>query len=761
LNPTGSTVRAWSLLMRVRLELTLLAIITAAGAWLRLHDLGGPSLWLDEILSYDIATKAAPAPWGRWLTSTFEPEHGPLFHASLLAGRFLAQPESSARVIAAICGVVTIPLIWIAARRLGAIVALVAAILMAWSPLNVYYSRDGRPYALLMMLTTAALAAFATRARWVAFALIALALAYTSGTAAPVLVAIAIAAIAIRDRTAAFCALAGAIAIALVYRNHSPGAAITSVPAIDFGRVLQSFATSALLPSDAWRIAYVVFVFAVIGAITLVLRDRKSGIVLITMAVLPAAIAWIVLRWLQHWFEIRYLSVSLPAYLILAAAGMSWVAALIPKLEPAAVVIAGVVAFKALPSATSEPYRKLDWRLIAQTIWIHTQPNDIVVAANDWTSISLGFYLQRLPPRVRMIDARESASTIEHFAAIPDTAWIVSSGFYRTNVFPGWLCRYPLMLASELEEFGLHYAHSPADFLQHRATPAEVRMLTSPFALTFSASDAPFLGEGWAGAEHIANDDARWVVGTAATIVVPVDAAVAHTLRVRMMPFSARGLSAQTVTVRADGTDVATRTMEQGWSVYDFAIAPDTWRAQRAHVITFTFARADVPAELNAGSTDRRRLSAMFTDLAFDAATPGKTGPVMFALRAQEPGRYLDDALWRGVRSQFKPRDWNRGALASFAARSGFDPMIAVPRLIDGSLSVEQIATSILDRGSCVDDIGFVRNAYWSIIGRSVGEDEARAIVKPWRGDRSRYRLVHGLIESSEFRERMVARPTE
>lgn len=747
--------------MRVRLELTLLAIITAAGAYLRLHDLGAPSLWLDEILSYDVATRAAHEPWWRWLTSTFEPEHGPLFHGSLLAGRFLARPESSARIVAAICGVITIPLIWIAARRLGAIVALVAAILMAWSPLNIYYSRDGRPYALLMMLTTAALAAFATRARWVAFALIAISLAYTSGTAAPVLVAIAIASIAIRDRKVAICAIGGVIAIALVYRNHSPGAALTALPVIDFGRVLQSFSMSALLPSDAWRIAYVVFAFAVIGAIAVVLRDRTSGIVLITMAVLPATVAWIVLRWLQHWFEIRYLSVSLPAYLVLAAAGISAVAALVPKLEPAAVVIAGIVAFKALPSATSEPYRKLDWRLIAQTIWNHTQANDIVVAANDWTSISLGFYMKRLPPRVRMIDARESAGTIEHFAALPETAWIVSSGFYRTNVFPGWLCRYPLMLASELEEFGLHYAHSPADFVQRRATPAELRMLTFPFALTFSASDAPFLGDGWAGAERFTNDEARWVVGTTAAIVVPIDVSAPHTLRVRMMPFSARGLAPQIVTVAADGTEVATRTMEPGWNVYEFAIAPNAWKAHGAHVITFGFARANVPAELNAGSTDRRRLSAMFTDLAFDAATPGKTGPVVFALRVQEPGRYLDEALWRDVRSQFKPGSWNRDALASFAARSGFDPAVAVPRLMAGSLTVEQIATSILDRGSCVDDIAFVRNAYWSIIGRSVGEEEARAIVKPWRGDRSRYRLVHGLIESSEFRDRVTARPTE
>src|SRR3954471_14092481 len=139
-----------------RFELTLLAIITAAGAYLRFHDLGGPSMWLDEILSFDVAAFAMHQPWWRWLVTTFEPEHGPLFHASLNAGRFLPRPEESVRVVAAMCGTMTIPFVWIAARaRCGAAAAIAASILIACSPLNVYYSRDGRPYAIVMMLTAA------------------------------------------------------------------------------------------------------------------------------------------------------------------------------------------------------------------------------------------------------------------------------------------------------------------------------------------------------------------------------------------------------------------------------------------------------------------------------------------------------------------------------------------------------------------------------------------------------------------------------
>ncbi|MGZ7080658.1 MAG: glycosyltransferase family 39 protein, partial [Thermoanaerobaculia bacterium] len=130
-----------------RTELALLSLITLAGAYLRFDRLALPSLWLDEILSYDVATTAARQPWWHWLVASFEPEHGPLFHALLLLGRIAQTPEFSVRVIAAICGTIAIPVVWSAARNCsGPTAGIAAAALLAVSPLSVYYSRDGRPY---------------------------------------------------------------------------------------------------------------------------------------------------------------------------------------------------------------------------------------------------------------------------------------------------------------------------------------------------------------------------------------------------------------------------------------------------------------------------------------------------------------------------------------------------------------------------------------------------------------------------------------
>src|SRR6266849_10732114 len=176
-----------------RPELAILSVITLAGAYLRFDRLAQPSMWLDEILSYDIATAAARQPWWHWLTAAFEPEHGPLFHALLLLGRVVHTPEFSVRVLAAICGTIVIPVVCMAARTsAGPAAAIAAAALVCISPLNVYYSRDGRPYALLMLLSASILAEALGRARFAVIATLLVACAYTSATAAPLLIAFAI-----------------------------------------------------------------------------------------------------------------------------------------------------------------------------------------------------------------------------------------------------------------------------------------------------------------------------------------------------------------------------------------------------------------------------------------------------------------------------------------------------------------------------------------------------------------------------------------
>src|SRR5206468_3949187 len=94
-------------------------VVVVAGATiaalLRLLHLDRASFWLDEIIDFDAATQIMHAPWWRWITG-FGREHGPLFFATQLCGRIFETPEIAARIAPALLGVVTIPIVWLAAR---------------------------------------------------------------------------------------------------------------------------------------------------------------------------------------------------------------------------------------------------------------------------------------------------------------------------------------------------------------------------------------------------------------------------------------------------------------------------------------------------------------------------------------------------------------------------------------------------------------------------------------------------------------------
>ena len=136
-----------------------------AFAW-RLSGIGFQSLWRDEVDSLRFATQ----PWADLLGSFTRPgENGPLYFLALRPWLALAgQDEFALRFPAALAGVVAIPLTFVLARRLlrasgqggqsarrGIAVAnvpLVSALLVAVSPYLVWYSQEGKMYALLLAL---------------------------------------------------------------------------------------------------------------------------------------------------------------------------------------------------------------------------------------------------------------------------------------------------------------------------------------------------------------------------------------------------------------------------------------------------------------------------------------------------------------------------------------------------------------------------------------------------------------------------------
>ena len=537
-----------------------LVAITALGAWLRLRGLGLPSFWLDEILGYDLTTKAARQPAWRWLT-IFDLEHGPLYYATELAGRFLRSPEASARLFPALIGIATIVVAWFAARaiRTHPATPYVFALLVAVSPLHVYYSREARPYALIVLAAMTLLAFFLRQPRVGSVAAVLLAAFYTSAVTAPLIASAAIVAAIRRWWMIVATSTVCAVLIVACYRG-------------------EKHASSAAFDWSAFRdihlTAYVFAAFAIIGAVDLFRRSREQAFVAIGLCVLPTAIAIAAARVTHHFFAVRYVISALPAYLLLVSVGVA-------TIRRWNVVIAVLLAAIGWNAALHDPFRKLDWRSIAAAIERHAHENDPVIADSDATAIAIGFYLRGVSPPLRLFNVRGSQMMGEVFAYQNTTSWIVVAG--GESEFSRWACRFPIVLSSPIEKFRLHYSPSAYYFLTDRSTPAEYRALLASFGgrpiLRMGPGEDGLFGDGWSAAELEGGRYARSVIGKRAFIAMPgakgpLDFEIAST--------------PQSVTIYINDKYVQKIALSDGRNRYS---VPAEWRSG-INIIRFEFDRA-------------------------------------------------------------------------------------------------------------------------------------------------------------------------
>lgn len=140
----------------LRLTLWILLGITLFGGVLRFSGLDRLPLWFDEAATYSFASKPLGELWGE--ASKAEP-NPPLYYTLHHLWLSIGHSERSIRALPALIGTLTIPLACllgasVAGRRAG----LVAAALLATSPIHLQYSQEARAYVLL--IAAAALAAW-------------------------------------------------------------------------------------------------------------------------------------------------------------------------------------------------------------------------------------------------------------------------------------------------------------------------------------------------------------------------------------------------------------------------------------------------------------------------------------------------------------------------------------------------------------------------------------------------------------------------
>jgi mannosyltransferase len=127
-----------------------LLVIILIGAFLRVYHLGTQSLWVDEAFSVWISKLAVP----QVVQVTAVDVHPPLYYVCLHYWMMVfGTSESVVRLLSALFGVLSIPMIYVIGRYLfNEEAGLVGALILALSSFNIYYSQEARMYGLMALL---------------------------------------------------------------------------------------------------------------------------------------------------------------------------------------------------------------------------------------------------------------------------------------------------------------------------------------------------------------------------------------------------------------------------------------------------------------------------------------------------------------------------------------------------------------------------------------------------------------------------------
>ena len=153
--PYLATRPAW-LTGPAAVQLAAVATITLLGCALRLYQMGDASLWSDEAFSAYWIHRPLSYLWTDGLIIETTP---PLYYTLLkLWALFAGDSDAALRLFSAAASTATIPLVFLLGVELATPAAgLVAALLFALAPMQIYYAQEARVYAMLPLAFALAL----------------------------------------------------------------------------------------------------------------------------------------------------------------------------------------------------------------------------------------------------------------------------------------------------------------------------------------------------------------------------------------------------------------------------------------------------------------------------------------------------------------------------------------------------------------------------------------------------------------------------
>lgn len=434
----------------------LLSIILLAAA-LRFYKLGAWSFWIDEIYTIDHAV-AHFSTLQRLLENI--PPHRNWFPLSVILSAQLFNAaginEFNARLVAAIFGLVTIPLIYFPIKAIfNTRIALITALLLAVSTWHLEWSQNARGYTALLLFAWLAVFAFyfgleKDRPSYFVWFFVFLYLSASERLIALfILPSLVVYLLMVRflpvEKPAGLRArnmyiLGAPVLLFVVYEIYSLiqngqsviGAILAEIAATFFGKPIESPLTQTVF--QVFKLGAPLFALSVLSAVYVWRGRTRAGWFFVLNAVVPFFLVILVTPFM--FTEERYALVSLPAWLVLAAIGIDQLLIYLEKRETViklgllAVLLADALGTDLLYYRINHGYR-WDYRSAFAVVQANLRNEDMVVS----TFSEMGNYYLHRDDVIRWDDINKD--TVENsgrrvwFVILPDMTWYTGTeGFY-------------------------------------------------------------------------------------------------------------------------------------------------------------------------------------------------------------------------------------------------------------------------------------------------------------------------------------------
>jgi 4-amino-4-deoxy-L-arabinose transferase-like glycosyltransferase len=509
--------------------LLLLIVLFALG--LRLYRLDAQSLWYDEGFSVYLARMDLDQLTARTAADIQPPLYYYLLHSWI--GLF-GESEAALRGLSVLFGILTVPLIYAMAWRLfrSRLAGLLAALLVAVSPLHIWYGQEARMYTLLtflcllssyiMLLVIQAKSRGTEVALWIAFSLTSIAAVYTHYFAFFILVFQALYLLLVwlgRGLRPSRLLLGGAASAVVIWLAYIPwlphllsrlGADVSYWPGrlkLDeiFVDVALSFVGGESIPEAVGVVLALGYGLALVGCvIALVVNAGRAErppdmateyptVFLLLYLVLPVALI-LALSFSSPKFNARYAMVSHPALVLVLAGGLaalwqrrgSYLVALARGTLAFLILIfvLGVSAYANYNAYADPAFARADFRGVARHLQENMAADEVVLLVSGHMFPVFDYYARDVE-RYRLPDSPtlDTTRTLDYGIARQLNEWLANKGGVWVVLWQDEVVDPVGYVASMLDSVGQEQPVGrtfPQVGLRHYRLPADAQFSAEP-----------------------------------------------------------------------------------------------------------------------------------------------------------------------------------------------------------------------------------------------------------------------------------------